>query len=188
MCFCNKSYLTKAVISQYVNMSAYFQVIGTNKPCTSWNSRAGVSLKARFTKRNKKKLTFETVPVRRSDVASYCLTAYGPLLHVAASECHLIAHVLLMRTAWPLLARRTNISTGTGLNPRTLRHVTGIQWYVLLFLGVHCTALGKMVPPTNQTLRPLLPSRTPGGAQTGFYLYRLPRLRPLLGRENLILS
>lgn len=130
---CNKSYLTKAVISQYVNMSAYFRVIVTNKPGTSWNSRAGVSLKARFTKRNKKKMTFETVPVRRSDVpvvvASYCLPAYGPLLHVAASECHLIAHVLLMRTARPLPARRTNISTGTGLNPRTLQHVTGIQWY-----------------------------------------------------------
>lgn len=99
MCFCNKSYLTKAVILQYVNMSAYFRVIVTNKPGTSWNSRAGVSLKARFTKRNKKKMTFETVPVRRSDVASYCLTTYGPLLHVVASECHLIAHVLLIRTA-----------------------------------------------------------------------------------------
>lgn len=133
MCFIYRSCLTKSVISQYVNMSAYFQIIGTNKPGTSWNSRAGVSLKARFTERNKKKLTFVTVPVRRSDVpvvvASYCLTTYGPLLHVAASECHLIAHVLLMRTAWPLPARRTNIFTGTGLNPRTRRHVTGIQWY-----------------------------------------------------------
>lgn len=147
-------------------MSAYFQTIGTNNPGTSWNSRAGVSLKARFTERNKKKLTFVTVPVGRSDVpvvvASYCLPAYGPLLHVRIrmpSNCSCFIDEDRLTTA-----RETNQYLHWNRTESEDTSTCDRNSVVLLFLGVHhCTDLGEMVPPKNHTLRPLEPSRTPVG-------------------------
>lgn len=156
MCFLNKSYLTKAVISQWHKQTWHF--VELSRWCF---------FKGQVYQEEQEEVDIcnsssreEWRTCRRSLLLSYCLRTLAARRRIRMpSNCSCFIDEDRLTTA-----RETNQYLHWNRTESEDTSTCDRNSVVLLFLGVHhWTTLGKMVPPKNLTLRPLLPSRTPVG-------------------------